>query len=87
MLNRIASNLNLLRKLLLSRRGRSGRLPRRLLVGLMHAQPQAEFEAASVKPSKLGFPGSVPFTPDGGVNIRYFSLKELIQSAYNLQGF
>jgi len=86
MSNRIANNLDLARKLLLAAVAVVA-IAVPLIVGLIHAQPQQEFEAASIKPTKLGFPDQFRIMPGGGVNGRYLSLKQLIQFAYHLQDF
>jgi bla regulator protein blaR1 len=84
--NRIANRLNLARWLLLIGAG-AATLAAPLWVGAIHGQPPPAFEAASVKPTQLGFPDRWRIMPGGGLDVRDFSLKGLIEIAYNLQDF
>ena len=55
-------------------------------VGLARGQAPAEFEAASVKLNKAGFPDRFRFTP-GGVDSQNMTLHGLIEIAYELKDF
>src|SRR4026209_1325328 len=57
----------------------------------LHAQPAVSapsFEVASVKANKAGEPGSrIRLEPGGRITVSNYSLRGLVQFAYQLQGF